>query len=187
MDARIVRTRRRLQEALFALAGERGIDHVTISDIAERAGVNRTTFYQHYSDKETLLADALDLVASEAGAQLGDIEVLSGRPPEALVTFLTHIDAHAELYRRVFTEPGYGAVLARLRAEIQSAVAQTAHDHMPDGRVMPDEVLAAGMAGLIGGVVASWLKMSPRPDVATAAEWIWWVIQGPSRDTVVTS
>ncbi len=76
MDVRVARTRKRLQEALFALARERGLDDVSVSDIAEHAGVNRSTFYQHYSDKETVLADALDALLAQAGAQLdGDRRV----------------------------------------------------------------------------------------------------------------
>ncbi|WP_291378775.1 helix-turn-helix domain-containing protein, partial [Demequina sp.] len=67
MDVRVERTRRRLQEALFSLARERGLENVAVSDIAERAGVNRSTFYQHYADKDTVLADALDRIAGEAG------------------------------------------------------------------------------------------------------------------------
>lgn len=180
MDPRIVRTRRKLQEALFALANERGIDDVTVSDIAEHAEINRTTFYQHYSDKETLLADAFSLVAAEAGAQLGEVDVYSARPPQALVAFLEHARAHASLYHRVFTEPGYGAVLGRLHDEIEAAVARAPQDDLPSHDLgIPDRVVAAGMAGLISGVISSWLA---EPDQATpdvAATWIWALIQGP--------
>ena len=60
MDARVVRTRRSLQESLFALARERPLEELTVADIVQRAGVNRSSFYQHYADKDTLLADAID-------------------------------------------------------------------------------------------------------------------------------
>src|SRR5690606_15118949 len=70
VDPRIARTRRSLQEALFELARERGLDEISVADIAERAGVNRSSFYQHYSDKDTLLADAIDAVVEEAGTAI---------------------------------------------------------------------------------------------------------------------
>lgn len=179
MDARIVKTRRRLQEALFALARERGVDEVSVSDIAARAGVNRSTFYQHYSDKETLLADALDLIAEEAGAQLERIELDSPDPPEALVLFLDHIDTHAALYVRVFTEPGYGAVLARLRLKTREAIrglAPEAGDVIP--REVPVDAVAAGITGLVLGVIGEWLALDPRPSAREAATWIWRVVMG---------
>lgn len=179
MDARIVRTRRRLQEALFELARERGVDEISVSDIAARAGVNRSTFYQHYSDKETLLADALDLIADEAGAQLGDVDFVSADPPQALLAFLAHVEAHADLYARVFSEPGYGAVLARLRANAREAIrglAPAAEPVMP--RDVPVDVAAAGITGLVLGVIGEWLAMEDRPSAAEASRWIWRIVLG---------
>ena len=66
MDPRIARSRAVLHEAMIALAGERSIDDITIADITARAGVNRSTFYQHFSDKGALLADALEAAADVA-------------------------------------------------------------------------------------------------------------------------
>lgn len=180
VDPRIARTRRRLQEALFELAGERGLDQVSVSDIAERAEVNRSTFYQHYADKETLLADALDLVAKQAGAGLEGIAVFTDDPPEVLVRFLEYIDEHAVLYRSVFTEPGYGVVLLRLREHIRDAVVDVGRrPETVTPRDVPLEVMAAGIAGSVVGVMGAWLVREPRPPADEAALWVWRVILGP--------
>ncbi|WP_042214954.1 TetR/AcrR family transcriptional regulator [Demequina mangrovi] len=178
MDARIARTRRRLQEALVELARERGVDEVSVSDIAARAGVNRSTFYQHYSDKETLLADALDVVAGDAEAGLDGL-VLGDAPPAPLVTFLEHVEVHADLYHRVFTEPGYGAVLTRLRARSRQAIRGLAPEVDELVRKeLPVDVVAAGMTGLVLGVMGEWLAMEDRPPAAVAAAWIWSIVLG---------
>lgn len=181
MDPRIAKTRSRLQEALFELARERGIDSVTVSDIAHRAGVNRSTFYLHYSDTETLLADALDQVTERAGAKLDGIDLRSAEPPAALIEFLTHADAHAGLYRRVFTEPGYGVVVARLRARLMEAVEERAK--APDAvraDGVPSSFIAAGLAGSILGMLGAWLGEQPHANPAHAARWIWDVVRPPS-------
>lgn len=180
MDVRIVRTRRRLQGALFELAQERGIDQVSVSDIAERAGVNRTTFYQHYSDRETLLADAMDLITEEANVVLDDIDIDSPQPPTVLVDFLGHIDNYADLYQQVFTEPGYGVVLTRLRMHIREWVFEAAGAPGVSTQV-PLNVVAAGLAGSIIGVMGEWLQGQPRASVAEAAGWIWSLIVGPRQ------
>lgn len=180
VDPRIARTRCSLQDALFALAKERGIDQVTVSDIADRAGVNRSTFYQHYADKETLLADALDLVADRAYARLKDGLEFTVEPPAVLVEFLGHIDDHAVLYRSVFTEPGWGLVLTRLRGHIRDAVAEVASgDDYAATLGVPLEVLAAGTAGSIVGVIGEWLTRDPLPAADVAAGWVWRVVLGP--------
>ena len=82
MDARVVRTRRSLQESLFALARERPLEELTVADIVQRAGVNRSSFYQHYADKDTLLADAIDTAVEQAGTFLPEtITAPDGPPP----------------------------------------------------------------------------------------------------------
>jgi AcrR family transcriptional regulator len=47
--------RARLADAAFALFNERGYEQATVDDIAERAGVGRTTFFRHYRSKEAVI------------------------------------------------------------------------------------------------------------------------------------
>jgi AcrR family transcriptional regulator len=53
-DQRIVRTRDRLGDAIIQLIQEKPFDSVTVQDVLDRAGVGRSTFYVHYSDKDDL-------------------------------------------------------------------------------------------------------------------------------------
>lgn len=180
MDVRVARTRQRLQEALFALARERGLDEVSVSDIAEHAGVNRSTFYQHYSDKETVLADALDARMAQAGAQLDAIEAWGEGPPMLLLHFLEHVEANAQVYRQVFADPGSTVVLSRLRAQVEAAVREFAGRNRD--LLVPVDVVAAGVAGTVIGVMAAWLARDPLPPSGEAALWMWRTIMGPTHD-----
>jgi AcrR family transcriptional regulator len=54
-DPRVKRTRQLLQQALIALIQEKSFQDITVQDIAERATVNRATFYAHFEDKYALL------------------------------------------------------------------------------------------------------------------------------------
>ena len=79
MDPRILRTRGALQRALLDLVRDRDLDGITVADIVERAGVTRSSFYLHYTDKDGLLADALDAFAEAEGAELPALLELLGR------------------------------------------------------------------------------------------------------------
>jgi len=59
-DRRIVRTRDRLGDALIQLIREKPFDSVTVQDVLDRAGVGRSTFYVHYSDKDDLFLSELE-------------------------------------------------------------------------------------------------------------------------------
>ena len=54
-DPRVIRTRQLLQDAFIALLKEKDFATVTVRDIAERATVNRATFYAHFTDKYALM------------------------------------------------------------------------------------------------------------------------------------
>src|SRR3954462_4560111 len=60
LDARVVRTREALQQAMVDLASEAPLEAITVRAIATRAGVGYATFFRHYADKEALLADVAD-------------------------------------------------------------------------------------------------------------------------------
>lgn len=47
--------RSRLADSAFALFDERGYEQTTVDDIAERAGLGRTTFFRHYRSKEDVI------------------------------------------------------------------------------------------------------------------------------------
>lgn len=182
MDARVVRTRRRLQQALLALARERPPSEISVSDIAERAEVNRSTFYQHYADRDTLLADALDEAAVAAGAQLMHVDLDPHTPPQLLVDFLAHIAENAEIYRQTLSGAASGAVIVRLRARVAEMV-QVSAEPDPDGHIqgVPLDVVSAGLAGSVLGVITAWLARDPLPPAAEAAGWAWSVLFSPGR------
>lgn len=102
-DLRIQRTRKVLQQALFELTVEKGFAAVTVRDIAERAMVNRSTFYRHYLDKYDLLNQHLDslqkLVAETANAAEQASRTTPERVPAGLLVLVRHVQDYAEFYR----------------------------------------------------------------------------------------
>ena len=55
VDRRVQRTRDALRDALMALMLERGWDAMDVQTLCAQANIGRSTFYQHYANKEELL------------------------------------------------------------------------------------------------------------------------------------
>lgn len=88
----------RLQTAAIELFLERGYEHVTVTQIAERAGLTRRTFSRYFADKRDVLFAGSDrLPPALAAAVLAADPELS--PYAALVTALAEVGA--ELADRV--------------------------------------------------------------------------------------
>lgn len=173
-DPRIQRTRSSLQTALLQLCKKRDLDDVSISEIAEAAGVNRTTFYQHYPDINTLLADALDSFADDAHAQLQtalpNFEEVG--PGEIILRFLQHLHDNSSLYRKVFNSSSSPVLVARLTQRVSDIAEMGMRAKDFDESEMPIEVAAASQAGAIVGILSAWLKMKPLPSAETATGWV---------------
>ncbi|MZK50928.1 TetR/AcrR family transcriptional regulator [Clostridium beijerinckii] len=56
-DPRVLRTRQLIREAFSDLLQKKGFDSITVKDIAQKASINRATFYAHYEDKYDLLEE----------------------------------------------------------------------------------------------------------------------------------
>jgi AcrR family transcriptional regulator len=97
-DRRVKRTQRLLQNALISLTLEKGYEDVTIRDITDRADVGYTTFFRHFPDKETLLADVLEAMSTEFQTLLTPHSIISS--PERMGTLLfEYVEENVDLCR----------------------------------------------------------------------------------------
>jgi AcrR family transcriptional regulator len=59
--------RERLETAALDLFAENGYEETTVAQIAERAGLNRATFFRHFADKREVLFGGEDVLAGVFG------------------------------------------------------------------------------------------------------------------------
>jgi AcrR family transcriptional regulator len=59
LDPRKRRTRQAIEQAFMDLLQTKGFASISVQDITEKAGINRATFYAHFTDKYALLDHAI--------------------------------------------------------------------------------------------------------------------------------
>ena len=154
-----------LREALIALIEERGFDATTVGDIAERAMVNRTTFYLHYQDKYDLVTsifrEAIDELSKGLGMpQEGPGRVDPEQPPQVWVKLFEHFAMHARMYRAMLGKRGSPWFLAK----VGEYIADLAHKRLqasrqPSGQYrMPSEIAITAVSNVFIGMVIWWLE-----------------------------
>lgn len=112
-DPRAARTRAVLRQALMQLLQRSGWGGITTSDICRRAGVARSSFYEHYTGK----ADLLDEIFAE---QMKDI-LPSHRVDDPFGTLdwlCDHVSGAAEFFTRAMAGERDDALLPRFRAAL---------------------------------------------------------------------
>ncbi len=76
-ERRVRKTKRAIRNAFAALLAEKDVNQITVKDIAERADINRKTFYNHYrgvyqvmDEIENSIVDDFDLMLREASGNI---------------------------------------------------------------------------------------------------------------------
>ena len=106
---RVRRTRTRLQQAMLELLQEKDARSITVQELAERADVNRGTFYAHYKD----VFDLIDQMEAELFERLGSL--LSSYSTQDLQTGLTPL--LTDVFRFVRDDPVLHLVLLDQRTQ----------------------------------------------------------------------
>jgi AcrR family transcriptional regulator len=97
-------TRRRLVEAALDSFGERGWHGVTVSGIAERAGVSRGAAQHHFPAREDLVVAAVDLLGE---AQIDELRAQAADLPNGA----SRIERVVEMVLNLYTGPLFRAAL----------------------------------------------------------------------------
>jgi AcrR family transcriptional regulator len=182
VDPRVLRTRALLQDALLGLAQEKPFSEITVADVADRATVNRSTFYQHYPDTDTLLADALDQQAARFGmdAATTDPDAPPDEPPPTLVQYAALISEHRDLYRAALGPHGSLVAVNRLHERFRRLAVESMRlrGTRPAPSDIPEGIFAAGVSGTVISVFTAWLQMDPLPPPEDVARWAWLLVTG---------
>lgn len=70
-NQRIALTKRLLQEGLLRLLESKDLEKISVTELCRESGINRATFYNHYSSPLELLTDLENRLVSEMNALLG--------------------------------------------------------------------------------------------------------------------
>jgi AcrR family transcriptional regulator len=161
-DLRMERTRRRLLGAFSNLVLRQHYESITVREIVAHARVSRSTFYEHFSGKDGLLASSLGGlfgVLAEA-AVCGD----AARLP----LVLEHFRENAALARELLNGPAHHKVSGMLIRQIETRL--RAHSR---GRraslLLPLRLSATQLAGMILATLIAWLQGDTRCDSAKLA------------------
>ena len=156
-DPRIRKTRQALQAALGNLMQQKSFEEISVQDITDLADVNRATFYDHYTDKFSLL-DAM--VAGGFHRLLAERNIIfDGTCPSAasviiLATcdYLTSSHAHADCNKNSAFEPLMEAgIVAAIRRTLLKGL-----ETKPVAEDLTPEIVATTAAWAIFGAVKQW-------------------------------
>jgi AcrR family transcriptional regulator len=154
VDARVVRTRQRLREALVSLVLERGYEAVTIRDLAHRAAVGYATYFRHYPSKDALLLDLLEDLLADL-LRLLEPTLADEDASRSGATVFDHVRRHADLYRVLVASQRSVDLVARAR-EVAFANLGCRFEPAPDA-LLPPEAAVNHLVRSLVALIEWWL------------------------------
>jgi AcrR family transcriptional regulator len=158
-----------LRSAFAELIDERGIEGFSVSELAERADLNRGTFYAHYKDKDALLASFEDEIIDDLLRFEGELQRVSlkelllarttGSPPRVAIRLFDTLRDHGSLLKVLLGAKGDAAFQARFRdvvcMELVRSVLNRRYREHPSALT---EYYVAFYASAQLGVIQRWLE-----------------------------
>ncbi|GAC1372685.1 MAG: TetR/AcrR family transcriptional regulator C-terminal domain-containing protein [Ktedonobacteraceae bacterium] len=182
-DLRIRRTQKFLQEAMVELITEKGFEAITVGDIAERAMINRATFYRHYQDKYDLVAKIFEETTNHLVENMKPIykdpaQSTMENPPEIWIQFFEHVADHARLYRAMLGKNGSSWFASRMRDHTIKIMLEQErrwkHQMEISQRVdpaMPQELPGMQLSHVLIGTIVWWLESETNSTPRQVATW----------------
>ena len=177
-DPRAIRTRNLLRDAMMKLAAEKHFADITIQDVTKLAGVNRTTFYLHYTGLHELLEDCARTLFEQMRTEIYANEfTLLRQDPAAYVPFIEivfhHLEKHEKLYRAMLGKQGDPLFRGLFQELLSELIFEPLTTQKPGGESDPHLTMnlrffSAGFTG----VVAWWLEKGKPISIEQASQQI---------------
>lgn len=111
-ESKYFATATRMDEAFLAILAKKDFAYITVKEICEAAGVNRSTFYLHYETVADLLRESIAYmnrqfyehmsksgIAPVADPSVCPLDELNFITPEYLLPYLEYVKRHRRLFR----------------------------------------------------------------------------------------
>ncbi|WP_421378183.1 TetR/AcrR family transcriptional regulator [Bacillus salacetis] len=165
-DPRILRTRQLLKDAFVDLLQEMDVEKLSVNKLAERATINRVTFYLHYKDISDMLEKMADEMVEEVSNVLDEPEANQQSNDEEnmrmLERFLEHIAENAKFYKTILASRGIPIFKERLLTFLSNWLVLRIDSRGKDSFVqqagIQKEILLWYDAAAVIGTVEAWLR-----------------------------
>ena len=145
------RTKKNLTQAFWELYTQKRIEKITVREITEKAGYNRGTFYEYYTDVYDVLEQLEDSLLPDL-SELPPPNVTT-LPTEAIDTYLRLFEAHSEYYRVLLGANGDARFASRLKNGVKTRVLAS----LPTNDAQTDYLLEMVLSAMIG-VLTHWYE-----------------------------
>ncbi len=159
-DLRIIKTKNLIYNTLIELMKDKTFEEIKVSDICNKALINRSTFYSHYEDKYDLLVDFINNLKDEFITELNkNNSNLNAKEYyiELIKIFLNHIEERKEMYTSIMINNRNSIMMDILLDVVNNdLLKKMSNDEFETS--IPYDIIAKFYLGGVINIGVEWLK-----------------------------
>ena len=155
-DLRVIKTKNLIYSTLIELMKEKSFEEIKVSDICEKALINRSTFYAHYEDKYELLVEFLNQLDKNS-KNLNNREYYI----ELIKLFLEHVESKKEIYNSILINNRNSIMMDIILSVVNNELLTRINNEQRNAKV-PNEIIAKFYLGGVIYMGITWLNDSSK-------------------------
>jgi AcrR family transcriptional regulator len=178
-NRRVDRTYHELLSAFRDVMFERGYSRLTVRAIIDRANVGRSTFYEHFRNKEDVLRESIAPILTP----LADI-LSPNHSGERLRGIVEHVWAVRERIASAMLGPTRPLIVHLLAELLEERLASLAAEPGRPPRPVPLRLIAGALAEAQIGLLATWIRGEAPASADAVAQALVELTRGAARGAV---
>ncbi|WMT43066.1 TetR/AcrR family transcriptional regulator [Paenibacillus sp. D2_2] len=169
-DLRVIRTKNAIKLALIELVLEQGFESVSVKDITNKAGINRGTFYIHYTDKYDLMNKSQEEVMKELSSVINkhypniitefSKDETSKIPFRLSVIIFRYLDENSDFIKAVLSPQGDLSFQLKLKRFMWEVLFHKNFNDLLDNKktLIPKNYIISYVASAHIGIIQEWIE-----------------------------
>ena len=159
-DLRIVKTRKALYRAFEELMKSKSFEQIKVSDICNEALINRSTFYDHYTDKYDLLEEYINSLKEPFTEEITKEDSIEKNTKkyyiEIIKLLLNHIEKKKDTYISIMINNRNSITNDILYDILNRAIINQINDEVISHKI-PNEIITRFYIGGVTNICFEWL------------------------------
>ena len=142
------------------LLKEKTFEEIKVSDICNKALINRSTFYAHYQDKYELVVGFISTLKEELAKAIKDNGSTFNTKEyylEMLKIFLDHVDSKRDIYSAILIHNKNSVIMDMIYDTLNEDIKKRV-EHEKNSNNIPSDIIAKFYLGAVFNVGMEWLK-----------------------------
>lgn len=166
-DRRTIRTKKMIRSALAELIEEKGFINISVTDLTQRADINRGTFYLHYVDKYDLLEKTEDEIIQEIEEETRNLDSVNmmnidttNEPLPFMVKLFEYFRENSAIIKSILGSKGDPTFDRKIKKFIETNLfeKQKSKSFNVDQAVISEEYFIPYILSADLGVIQHWLE-----------------------------